>query len=132
MTKYHPRNDLVLVLPDQAATHHGTIALPASAQQTPTIGTIVEVGPGILKDDGTYIPLDLQEHDRVQFTPDNKRPHFDMDGKQHLLMREGEILCKLSEEPQTEMRMPEPAPMQTLVVPGIPKTGAVGSPGTPS
>ena len=127
MTKYHPRNDLVLVLPDQCATHHGVIALPASAQQTPTTGLVVAIGPGILRDDGSYIAMDLKVDDRVQFTPDNHRPHFIMDEVQHLLMRENEILCVLTDEPETAMKLPEP-PMQTIQAAGVPSRAEVGNP----
>jgi len=130
MTNYHPRNDLVLVLPDQSATHHGTIALPPSAQTTPTTGTVAAVGPGILLDDGNRIPLDLTVGDRVKFTPDNARPHFDVNGSQHLLMHEREIMCTMSDEPVGEMLPPpeaEPA-MQTIKVAGIPSASAVGTP----
>jgi len=134
MTNYHPRNDLVLILPDQSATHHGVIALPPSAQQIPTIGTVAAVGPGVLLDDGNRIPLDLSVGDRVRFTPDNARPHFDVDGEQHLLMHEREVLCTLSGEPVGVMMMPtEPdadkPPTQTINAPGIPAASSVGSPG---
>ncbi len=43
----------------------GGIFIPSSAQERPTIGTVVAVGPGERRPDGTTIPGDIHVGDQV-------------------------------------------------------------------
>ena len=46
----------------------GGIILPDNAKKKPQRGTVLAVGPGKMKDDGTRIPLTLKVGDGVLFT----------------------------------------------------------------
>lgn len=75
----------------------GGILLPDSAQNKPQRGTIVAVGPGKLKPDGTRVPMQLKAGDKVLFTSwagDEFKDRAN-DGE-ILLMHEGDVLCVLS------------------------------------
>lgn len=59
--------DRVMVKVDEPETSEGGIHLPESAQEKPQRGTVVAVGEGRRLDDGTLVPPDVKEDDRVIF-----------------------------------------------------------------
>jgi len=118
-TQFHPRHDLVLVCPDENATMYGRIHIAATSQTYPTRGTVVAVGPGILRDDGSYLDIGLEVGARVEFTKDPNRPMVKHEGEQHFLMREGEIVAVLSHEPRAALPPMDGPPAQVIGVDGI-------------
>jgi chaperonin GroES len=63
-----PYGARVLVVPDiEAETTAGGIVKPATARGLEFRGTVIAVGPGTLRKDGTVRPLDVQVGDVVLF-----------------------------------------------------------------
>lgn len=107
MTDFHPRNDYVLVIPDESERMKGKLYLPESAVKRPTRGTVVAVGPGYLLADGTRSAMDLKPDDRVEFVMQHGQPFVDLDGEPHLVFKEVEVLGTLTGEPDPEMLDPD-------------------------
>jgi chaperonin GroES len=64
-----PLEDRVIVKPAKAeeVTKSG-IVLPDTAQEKPQRGTVMAVGPGKIKDDGTRAPMDVKVDDVVIYS----------------------------------------------------------------
>ncbi len=72
----------------------GGIILPDSAQNKPQRGTIVAVGPGKMKPDGTRTTMQLKSGDKVLFTSWAGDEFKDNKNKDELLvMHEGDVMC---------------------------------------
>jgi len=90
--KIRPLNDRVLVLRiEEEAKTSGGIIIPDTAKEKPQQGKVVAVGPGKFDDDGERIPLEVKKNDRVLFGKYSGN-EVDVDGVQHLIMREDDIL----------------------------------------
>ena len=90
--KIRPLHDRVLVERiDAVETSAGGIIIPDSAKEKPQEGRIVAVGNGKRKEDGTLIPPDVKEGDRVLFSK-YAGNEVTLDGKEFLIMREDDIL----------------------------------------
>jgi chaperonin GroES len=70
----------------------GGIIIPDSAKEKPQRGTVIAVGSGTVKDDGTRIPLDVKPGDLVLFGKYASQ-EITLDGEQLLIMRENEVLA---------------------------------------
>ena len=73
----------------------GGIVLPDSAKNKPQRGTVVAVGPGRMKKDGTRAAMQLKAGDRVLFTSwagDEFKDTKAKDGE-ILVMHEGDVMC---------------------------------------
>jgi chaperonin GroES len=106
MTTFHPRNDNVLVLPDDAKTMQGYLYLPPTAAQ-PTRGTVIAVGPGYLLADGTRSDVELTPGDRIEFQVPQGHPIVDVDGQAHFVLKEIDIIAVVTDEPPAEVCMPD-------------------------
>jgi len=72
----------------------GGIILPDTAQNKPQRGTIVAVGPGKMKADGTRATPQLKAGDKVLFTSWAGDEFKDTKNKDELLvMHEGDVMC---------------------------------------
>ena len=69
----------------------GGIIIPDTAKEKPQDGKIVAVGKGKLDDEGKVIPLTVKVDDRVLFGK-YSGTEINMDGEEHLIMREEDIL----------------------------------------
>ncbi|MFO0823545.1 MAG: co-chaperone GroES [Gemmataceae bacterium] len=76
----------------------GGIVLPDSAKNKPQRGTVLAVGPGRLKKDGTRTTMQLKEGDRVLFTSWAGDEFKDRQAKEGeiLVMHEGDVMCVIS------------------------------------
>ena len=96
--KIQPLSDHVFVesSKEEAKTKSG-IVLPDTAEKEKTMrGKVVAVGPGKVSDAGGLIPMSVKKGDLVVFT--KYTPHeLKVDGKEYLVVREGEILAVLAE-----------------------------------
>ncbi len=91
-----PLNDRVLVLRiEEEEKTSGGIIIPDTAKEKPQEGSVVAVGPGKTDDDGKRIPLDVQKGDRVLFGK-YAGTEIKIDGVEHLIMREDDILGIIS------------------------------------
>ena len=55
-----PANDRILILPSEAEMTYGSIIIPPSAQDRSMQGTVVAVGPGRLREDGTRAEMSVK------------------------------------------------------------------------
>jgi len=90
--KIRPLQDRVIVqrIEGEEKTKGGLI-IPDTAKEKPQEGKIVAVGKGKLNDDGKITPLDVKVNDRVLFGK-YAGTEINIDGEEHLIMREEDIL----------------------------------------
>ena len=90
-----PLDDRVVVEPLEAEEKTaGGILLPDTAKQKPQQGKVIAVGAGKQKDDGKRIALDVKEGDTILFGKYSGQ-EIKIDGEEHLIMREDEVLAVL-------------------------------------
>jgi len=90
--KFRPLHDRVLVKRvEQEEKTAGGIIIPDTAQEKPMEGEIVAAGPGTRKDDGTVVPLDVKDGDRVLFGKWSGT-EVKIDGQELLIMKESDLL----------------------------------------
>ena len=93
--KIKPLEDRVLVKPSEAETKTASgIYLPDSAQEQPTHGKIVAVGPGKLNEDGDRTKCEVKKGDVVIYSKYGGTD-IDIDGVTHKIMRESDLLAVL-------------------------------------
>jgi len=91
-----PLADRVLVKPTEAGeVKKGGIIIPDTAKEKPQEGEVVEIGPG-RTEDGKVIPLDVAIGDRILYGK-YSGTEVTFDGNELLIMRESDILAKLSQ-----------------------------------
>ena len=90
--KFRPLHDRVVVkrLNAEEKTASGII-IPDTAQEKPSQGEIVAVGPGARNEDGKQIALDVKKGDRVLFGKWSGN-EVKIDGEELLIMKESDIL----------------------------------------
>jgi chaperonin GroES len=94
--KMVPLGDKVVVQRLEAEeTTSGGIVLPNAARERPAEGRILSVGTGIRLPGGSLAPFQVQEGDRVLFTP-HAGTEIDIDGETLLVLREADLLAVLS------------------------------------
>ena len=87
-----PLGDRVLVQPiEQEDVKKGGIIIPDTAKEKPQEGKVVAVGPGKRDDNGKLIPMDVKKGDRVLYSKYGGT-EIKIDGKDHLIMREDDVL----------------------------------------
>ena len=90
--KIRPLQDRVIVKRiEEEEKSKGGIIIPDTAKEKPQEGKIVAVGKGKVGDDGKIIPLDVKVNDRVLFGK-YSGSEINIDGEEHLIMREEDIL----------------------------------------
>ena len=95
--KFRPLHDRVVVERiDADAKSAGGIFIPDSAQEKPSQGEIVAVGPGGRDEAGKLIPIDLKKGDRVLFGKWSGT-EVKIDGEDLLIIKESDIMGVLQE-----------------------------------
>ena len=90
--KFRPLHDRVVVERiDADAKSAGGILIPDSAQEKPSQGEIIAVGPGGRDEAGKLIPIDLKKGDRVLFGKWSGT-EVKIDGQELLIMKESDVL----------------------------------------
>jgi chaperonin GroES len=90
--KIRPLNDRVLVVRiEEKEKTSGGIIIPDTAKEKPQEGKVIAVGPGKLDENGKRIPLEVKKDDRVLFGKYSGNEVM-IDGVEHLIMREDDIL----------------------------------------
>lgn len=69
----------------------GGIIIPDTAQEKPSEGEVVSVGPGGHGEDGKPVPMDVQAGDRVLFGKWSGT-EVTIDGEELLIMKESDIM----------------------------------------
>lgn len=92
-----PLHDRVLVLPKAEGEDKssGGIIIPDTAKTKPSEGQVKAVGKGKIKEDGTIQPLDVKVDDKVIYSK-YAGTEIKVEGVEHLLMREEDILAIIS------------------------------------
>jgi chaperonin GroES len=90
--KFRPLHDRVVVKRiDAESKSAGGIISPDTAQEKPSQGEIIAVGPGGRDEAGKLIPLDLKTGDRVLFGKWSGT-EVKLDGEELLIMKESDIM----------------------------------------
>ena len=89
--KFRPLHDRVVVRRvDEESKTAGGIIIPDTAQEKPSQGEVVAVGPGARGDDGKVVALDVKVGDRVIFGKWSGT-EVKIDGQELLIMKESDI-----------------------------------------
>lgn len=95
--KVRPLDDRVLIKPLEAEEKTaGGIVLPDTAKEKSQRGKVVQVGTGKLLDSGSRAPVTLKTGDVVLFGK-YAGTEIKIEGEQHQIMRENEVLAVLEE-----------------------------------
>jgi chaperonin GroES len=90
--KIRPLQDRVIVQRVQEEERtKGGIIIPDTAKEKPQEGKVIAVGKGKVNDDGKVTPLDVKVGDRILFGK-YSGSEIKLDGEEHLIMREDDIL----------------------------------------
>jgi chaperonin GroES len=90
--KFRPLHDRVVVRRiDAEQKSSGGIIIPDTAQEKPSQGEILSVGPGARDEQGRLVPLDVKVGDRVLFGKWSGT-EVKIDGQDLLIMKESDIM----------------------------------------
>ena len=89
---FKPLHDRVLVrrVGEEEKTAGGII-IPDTAQEKPSEGKIVAVGPGAREKDGSYVPMEVKVGDRILFGKWSGT-EATIDGQELLIMQESDVM----------------------------------------
>src|SRR6187455_3832608 len=92
LMKFRPLHDRVVVERiDAEAKSAGGIIIPDTAQEKPSQGKVVAVGPGGRDEAGKLIPIDIKVGDRVLFGKWSGT-EVKIDGQDLLIMKESDVM----------------------------------------
>jgi chaperonin GroES len=95
--KFRPLHDRVVVERiDAEAKSAGGIIIPDTAQEKPSQGEIIAVGPGGRDEAGKLIPIDLKKGDHVLFGKWSGT-EVKLDSVDYLIMKESDIMGVLED-----------------------------------
>ena len=95
--KFRPLHDRVVVkCIDAEAKSAGGIIIPDTAQEKPSQGEVIAIGPGGRDEAGKLIPIDLEVGDRVLFGKWSGT-EVKLDGEDLLIMKESDIMGVIDE-----------------------------------
>lgn len=90
-----PLHDRILVKRLEAEeTMQGGIFIPDTAKEKPQQAEVKAVGNGKLLENGTRVPLDVKEGDRILFGK-YSGSEVKLEGEEYLILREDEVLAVL-------------------------------------
>ena len=95
MANFTPLGERVVVKPSEGEQPtKGGIYLPDTAKEKPQEGEVMAVGPGLVSEDGSRIPMELAKGDRVIYSKFAGTEYKDGDDEL-LILRESDILAKI-------------------------------------
>jgi len=93
--KVRPLYDRILVKRvEEEEKTAGGLFIPDTAKEKPQKGLVVAVGNGKVQEDGSLRKLDVKEGDKVLFSKYTGN-EIKIDGVEHLIMREDDVLAIL-------------------------------------
>jgi len=94
--KISPLYDRVLLKRiEEQEVRRGGIIIPDTAKEKPQEAEVIAVGKGKVTDEGKVIPLEVKKGDKVLIGK-YSGSEVNVDGVEHLILREEEILAKIS------------------------------------
>ncbi|MGE5247750.1 MAG: co-chaperone GroES [Verrucomicrobiota bacterium] len=94
--KVKPLHDRILIKRvEEEAKTKGGIIIPDTAKEKPQEGLVVAVGPGKVTENGTRVPCEVKEGDRILFGK-YSGTEIKVDGVEHLILREDDILAVIT------------------------------------
>ena len=95
--KIRPLHDRILIKRlEEEDKSQGVIIIPDTAKEKPIQGKVIAVGKGKIMKNGDVIPPDVKKGDKVLFGK-YAGTEVKIDGEEHLLMRENDILAVVQE-----------------------------------
>lgn len=97
--KFNPLFDRIVVrrIETETKTKSGLV-IPDNAQERPTEGEVVSVGPGIRTEDGYFYQTELKPGDRILFGKWSGT-EIKVDGEELLIMKESDVLGVIDNGP---------------------------------
>ena len=96
--KFRPLHDRILVKRlEEKETIKGGIIIPDTAKEKPQEGVVEAVGNGKILENGTKLSLEVKEGDHILFGK-YSGTEIKIDGVEHLILREDEVLGILETE----------------------------------
>jgi chaperonin GroES len=93
--KISPLYDRVLLKRiEEQEVRRGGIIIPDTAKEKPQEAEVIAVGKGKMTDEGKVIPLEVKKGDKVLIGK-YSGAEVTIDGVEHVILREDEILAKL-------------------------------------
>ena len=103
-TKFRPLHDRLVVRRITALEKtKGGIIIPDSAQEKPSEGEVIAVGPGGRDEAGKLIPLDIKTGDKVLFGKWSGT-EVKLDGEDLLIMKESDIMGIIEGQPAAKKK----------------------------
>ena len=94
--KVRPLHDRIIVSRiEEGEQKIGGIIIPDTAKEKPQQGEVIAVGPGRVSDQGERIAPDLKAGDKVLYGK-YSGTEVTVDGEQHLILREADVLAVLN------------------------------------
>jgi chaperonin GroES len=92
--KLQPLGDRVVVKPDsdQDTRTASGLVIPDTAKEKPQMGTVVAVGPGALNDEGSRMPMDVSEGDKVLYSK-FAGTEVKLEGNEYLVLSSRDLLA---------------------------------------
>jgi chaperonin GroES len=88
-----PLGDRIVVEPvEQEEQTALGIFLPETAKEKPQQGKVIAAGPGVRKDTGERIDMDVKVGDKVLYAR-YAGTSVKLDGKEYLILKEGDVLA---------------------------------------
>ena len=102
--KFRPLHDRVVIRRVNAEEKSaGGIIIPDTAQEKPTEGEVVAVGPGARNEQGQIIALELKPGDRILFGKWSGT-EVKLDGEELLIMKESDIMGVIEGGPASKKK----------------------------
>lgn len=91
--KIRPLHDRIIVkrMEEEEKTKGGII-IPDTAKEKPFEGKVIAVGDGKVKEDGTKIPMEVKQGDKILFSK-YAGSDVKIDGEDYLIMKEEDVLA---------------------------------------
>ncbi len=92
--KIKPLADRVIIAPMEQETMKGGIIIPDTAKEKPQQGKIIAAGPGIVRENGDRVALEVSVGDIVMYGK-YSGTEVTVDGDEYLILRESDVLAIL-------------------------------------
>ena len=97
-----PLHDRIIIRRlEEGEQNVGGIIIPDTAKEKPQQGKVIAAGTGKVKDDGKRTPLDVKTGDVILFGKYSGQ-EIKLEGEEHLIMREDEVLAVVDSEKKSK------------------------------